>query len=396
MSGHAQRGGLAPLVLVADDEATQRLLTRDRLEREGYRVSEAPDGSAALEMMRTHPPAAVLLDINMPERDGFSVLAEARADSQLADVPIIVVTGLEDTQAIERAFSLQANDFITKPVVWSLLSHRLRFVLRADNMQHMLRDAMVAADAGNKAKSEFLANMSHELRTPLNAIIGFSEIMKGESSIALNRERYQEYAADIHMSGSHLLAIVNDILDLVKIESGAMVLSEDRFEISEVATQAVRLLETRAAERGVTVTNRIGDGAPNMIGDKRRINQILLNLLSNAVKFTPPGGGVGMWIEHAEDGGIAVAISDTGPGLRANDLPRLMEPFRQLDGSLSRQHEGTGLGVPIAQSLAKLHGGRLLYDTDRDDGTTVRLVLPPERVSRIGRSLDPDSGVAIA
>ena len=217
MSGHAQRGGLAPLVLVADDEATQRLLTRDRLEREGYRVSEAPDGSAALEMMRTHPPAAVLLDINMPERDGFSVLAEARADSQLADVPIIVVTGLEDTQAIERAFSLQANDFITKPVVWSLLSHRLRFVLRADNMQHMLRDAMVAADAGNKAKSEFLANMSHELRTPLNAIIGFSEIMKGESSIALNRERYQEYAADIHMSGSHLLAIVNDILDLVKI-----------------------------------------------------------------------------------------------------------------------------------------------------------------------------------
>ena len=151
MSGHAQRGGLAPLVLVADDEATQRLLTRDRLEREGYRVSEAPDGSAALEMMRTHPPAAVLLDINMPERDGFSVLAEARADSQLADVPIIVVTGLEDTQAIERAFSLQANDFITKPVVWSLLSHRLRFVLRADNMQHMLRDAMVAADAGNKA-----------------------------------------------------------------------------------------------------------------------------------------------------------------------------------------------------------------------------------------------------
>ncbi len=198
------------------------------------------------------------------------------------------------------------------------------------------------------------------------------------------------------MSGSHLLAIVNDILDLVRFESGAMTLAEDSFEIQDVAAQAVRLLESRAADTGVVITNRVGDDAPTVIGDERRIKQILLNLLSNAVKFTPPGGAVDMWLESTDDGGIAVAISDTGPGIRAEDLPRLMEPFRRLDGSLARKHEGTGLGIPIAHSLATLHGGQLHYDTDVDVGTIVRLLLPAVRICRARQSQEADTGNTVA
>ena len=351
-----------PLILVVDDEATQRLLTRDCLENEGFRVLEAEDGDAALAAMRSNPPDAVLLDIVMPGRDGFAVCEEIRGDASLSETPIILVTGREDDASVERAFAVQANDFITKPVIWPLLPHRLRFVLRADRLQKELRAALSAAEAAITAKTEFLANMSHELRTPLNAIIGFAEIIGSDAFIHFGREKIKEYAQDIHSSGSHLLSVINEILDIVKVESGTMRIKDECFALQEIAKHAVRFLESGAADKAITLVNRIDDSAPELRGEGHRIVQVLSNLLSNAIKFSAPGDTVELSFEFVDEGAIAVMVADTGPGIPAEDLPQIMEPFQQLDSSLARRQEGTGLGIPIAKAIARLHGGDLVYE----------------------------------
>ena len=363
-----------PLILVIDDEPTQRLLTRDCLEREGFRVIEAEDGDSGLQLMRSERPDAVLLDLMMPDRDGYSVCAEARADQQLQHIPIIVVTGLDDPQSVERSFLVQASDFITKPVFWALLPHRLRFVIRASRMKDDLR-------AANQAKSRFIATMSHELRTPLNAIIGFTGLMKDEISGPIGNDSYREYIGDVYTNGQHLLDIVNDILDLVSIESGQINLSEDEISLGGMASRVARKFEPQIQAGKITLTNHAAGETAIVIGDERRLSQILTNLMSNAVKFTPADGRIELRCETLADGAVAVAISDSGPGIPLADLPTIMEPFQQVDNSFTRSHDGCGLGVPIAVALAKLHGGEVRYDTGITSGTTVRLVLPAVRLT---------------
>lgn len=374
MSEDASSETSLPLILVIDDEPTQRLLTRDCLEREGFRVIEAEDGDTGLRLMRAEPPDAVLLDLMMPDRDGYSVCAEARADKLLQHIPIIVVTGLDDPESVERSFFVQASDFITKPVLWALLPHRLRFVMRAARMKDDLR-------AANQAKSRFIATMSHELRTPLNAIIGFTGLMKEEISGPIGNDSYREYIGDVYTNGQHLLDIVNDILDLVSIESGQITLSEDEISVGGMVSRVARKFEPQILEGNITLTNRAEDETAIVIGDERRLSQILTNLLSNAVKFTPVGGRIDLRCETLADGAIAAVISDSGPGIALAELPRIMEPFQQVDNGFARAHDGCGLGVPIAVALAKLHGGELRYDTGSTSGTTVRLVLPAVRLT---------------
>jgi len=362
------------LILIIDDEPTQRLLTRDCLERAGFRVVEAEDGDAGLRLMRAEPPDVVLLDLMMPDRDGYSVCAEARSDKLLQHIPIIMVTGRDDPASVERSFYVQATDFITKPVLWALLPHRLRFVIRASRMKDDLR-------AANQAKSRFIATMSHELRTPLNAIIGFAGLMKDEISGPLGNESYREYIGDVYTNGQHLLDIVNDILDLVSIESGQIKLSEDEIALGGMMSRVARKFEPQILAGQITLTNRVGDEAPIVIGDERRLSQVLANLLSNAVKFTPAGGCIELRCETLADGAVAVVISDSGPGIALAELPLIMEPFQQADNSFTRRHDGCGLGVPIAVALAKLHDGEVRYDTGVTHGTTVRLVLPATRLA---------------
>lgn len=364
----------SPLILIIDDEPTQRLLTRDCLEREGFRVIEAEDGDTGLRLMRAEPPDAVLLDLMMPDRDGYSVCAEARSDKLLQHIPIIVVTGLDDPESVERSFFVQASDFITKPVLWALLPHRLRFVMRAARMKDDLR-------AANQAKSRFIATMSHELRTPLNAIIGFTGLMKDEISGPIGNDSYRDYIGDVYTNGQHLLDIVNDILDLVSIESGQITLSEDEISLGGMVARVAQKFEQQILEGNITLTNRAEDETATVLGDERRLSQILTNLLSNAVKFTPAEGRIDLRCETLADGAIAVAISDSGPGIALAELPRIMEPFQQADDSFTRAHDGCGLGVPIAVALAKLHGGEVRYDTNMSSGTTVRLVLPAVRLT---------------
>jgi signal transduction histidine kinase len=243
-----------------------------------------------------------------------------------------------------------------------------------------IKEANLALAASNRAKSEFLANMSHELRTPLNAIIGFSDVIRGEILGEIGNSRYKGYADDIYASGMHLLEIINDILDLAKIETGKLELIEDAFDLGPAIENSVRLVHDRAKANDIALTIDLPPNLPRVHADGRKIKQILINLLSNAVKFTPKGGKVAVTACADASGGIAMSVADTGIGIAPEHMTKVLEPFAQVDSSLNRKFEGTGLGLSLTKAMIELHGGSLLLESRVGVGTTVTVRLPRERV----------------
>jgi signal transduction histidine kinase len=233
--------------------------------------------------------------------------------------------------------------------------------------------------AANQAKAQFLANMSHELRTPLNAILGFSEVLR-DGVFGPIDPRYAEYAKDINASGAHLLTLVNDLLDLAKIESGKAELRNELVDLREILDECCRLVADRAATAHVSLITSTTQQLPTIIADGVRLRQIALNLLSNAIKFTPAGGRVTLSVE-IEPREVIIAVADTGIGMRPEDIPLALEPFRQLDNSYSRSHEGSGLGLAITKTLTELHDGKLEIKSRPSEGTTVRVRLPATRLA---------------
>lgn len=231
----------------------------------------------------------------------------------------------------------------------------------------------------SRAKSAFLAGMSHELRTPLNAIIGFSEMIRDAVMGPLDA-RYRGYGGDIHESGRHLLNIINDILDISKIEGGRLELREETVSIGAAAEACRRIVATMADAAGVSLAIEIPASLPLIRADRLRFQQILLNLMSNAVKFTPSGGRVSVSAAVGTEGAV-IAVADTGIGMKAEEIPIALEPFRQIDGALSRRFDGTGLGLPLAKALVELHGGRLDIESAPGAGTVARIRLPQERMT---------------
>ncbi|MBC7905423.1 MAG: HAMP domain-containing histidine kinase [Rhodospirillaceae bacterium] len=215
------------------------------------------------------------------------------------------------------------------------------------------------------------------MRTPLNAIIGFSEVMAGGLFGPLGNARYTEYAGDIVASGRHLLSVINDILDIAKIEAGQMTLSLEAVRLDEVIEATARLVLGRADIGGVKLVCRVETGLPPIMADRRRLMQILANLLSNAVKFTPQGGSV-ITEAFTDEGLLVLNVIDTGIGMDGDEMLLAMEPFRQVDGTLSRRYDGTGLGLPLARSFAELHGGTLSVVSQPGQGTTVTIRVPLE------------------
>ena len=235
------------------------------------------------------------------------------------------------------------------------------------------------AERANEVKSMFLANVSHELRTPLNAIIGFSELMVGEMMGPLGNDKYRTYARDIRDSGSHLLAIINDILDLSKAEAGKLELNESWFVAHEIVAAACRLVSQRAVDAELTLSVSLPPDAPMLRADERKLKQVLLNLLANAIKFTGPGGHVELTMA-VNSTGIAITVKDTGIGIPAAYLDRVLLPFVQVDNSLAQPHQGTGLGLPLVKAIAELHGGRLRLESQEGIGTMATVTLPLERL----------------
>lgn len=286
---------------------------------------------------------------------------------------IFLAKGLRQTTLQMLAFRAQKDILITELDEEKLLSD----------------EARKRAEAGSKAKSRFLATMSHELRTPLNAIMGFSEVMKEEMFGAHTSPVYKEYSRDIYESGRHLLELINEILDLSRIEAGRYELTEERAHLGDIAQDCERLLALRASGKGLTMILDIAPDLPQVWVDVRAMRQICLNLMSNAIKFTPKGGIVTVTVAPAPDGGQFLSVRDTGPGIPADEIPKVLQAFGQ--GSLAHEtaEGGTGLGLPIVRNLIELHDGKFDLASELRKGTEVSVALPSKRVLATVAPLQP-------
>ena len=247
---------------------------------------------------------------------------------------------------------------------------------RAPRSARDLVAAKEEAELANRSKSTFLATMSHELRTPLNAIIGFSEVMCAGTFGPLGSARYIDYCSDIHQSGRHVLTIVNDVLDLSRIEAGRMKLYLEPVDVGAAVHAALAMVRERAEMAGVTVTREAAADLPPLSADNRLLKQVLLNLLSNAVKFTERGGSVAVSVSAGAAGGTEIRVADTGIGMTEVEIAVALTPFAQVDSKLAREYQGTGLGLPLAKSFVELHGGSLSVASRPGVGTTVAVWFP--------------------
>jgi two-component system cell cycle sensor histidine kinase PleC len=289
-------------------------------------------------------------------------------------VPGLLITG-QATHGLAAAFAV-----LYGAMVLTVTSHISKLLIRSIDLRLDLAAARDQAEAANNAKSEFIANMSHELRTPLNAIIGFSEMMMHEAFGPLGSDRYKEYVGDILASSNHLLSLLSEILDLSKIEANKMELSEERCDLGDLVGNCLTFVDERADRAGIRLVNHVAKPSPTVWADERALKQIVLNLLSNAIKFTPVDGEVAVKAEVGDNGNLILAVEDTGIGIAADDIPKAMDPFGQVESAYTRKYEGTGLGLPLVKALVELHQGSFALQSEVGKGTAAVVEFPVNRV----------------
>jgi two-component system cell cycle sensor histidine kinase PleC len=312
-----------------------------------------------------------------------------------ATVPVTLAIALDFAlQATLRDYILAAMA-VTAEGYFALLAYRLYSTTLQTLIARAEKDALIGeleqakaisdearsrAEAANISKSRFLAQMSHELRTPLNAILGFSEVMKSEVFGEHSVPAYKEYSADIHNSGVHLLGLINEILDLSRIEAGRYELNEESISLVAAVEDCHHLLKLRATNRGITIHELFEQDLPRIWADERAVRQVCLNLLSNAIKFTPPGGEIWLKVGWTASGGQYMSCKDSGPGIPEEEIPIVLASFGQGSNSIKSAEQGAGLGLPIAKSLIDLHGGTFILKSKLRIGTEIIVTFPPERV----------------
>jgi signal transduction histidine kinase len=362
------------------DEATQEFHVRasHKMEEElvevyratPLRLGEGSTGKAAA--TRASVQVVDLLDERLPRYTRIrSLLARLGYQSLLA-VPILqeqrIMGALTVYRRVTGTFSQEVVDLLQAFATQSALA------IQNARLYREIEDKSRQIEAANRHKSEFLANMSHELRTPLNAIIGFSEVLQERMFGELN-EKQAEYTEDILSSGRHLLSLINEILDLSKVEAGRMELELAKFDLPLAIDNARTFVRERATKHGINLDVKVDERLGDFTGDERKIKQILLNLLSNAVKFTPEGGRIGISARQA-DGSVEISVSDTGIGISPEDQAKIFEEFRQVGGDYAHKREGTGLGLTLAKKFVELHGGQIWVESEVGKGSTFSFTLP--------------------
>jgi signal transduction histidine kinase len=378
-------------VLIVDDDLLYAESLADMLEARGYAPRAVATPEQALALLCEPPedalaPAVALVDVRLGGvASGVDLLPRLRAERP--DLICVLVTTDLDSETAITALRRGAYDYFDKSCDLATLLAVLdrcfdRVALQRDReaAYEALRRAKEEAEAANRGKSSFLAAMSHELRTPLNAIIGFSEMMMHEVLGPLSNEQYRAYVADIHESGRHLLQIINDILDLSKAEAGKLDLFEEVFDLHDTVPAVLQLVRSGIAEGELHETVELPADLPLLRADERKTKQVLLNLVTNAIKFTPAGGRIVISGRADPETGLVLTVSDTGIGIAAEDFDRVLQPFEQVDSTLARAHQGTGLGLPLVKAIMELHGGSLQLASEVGVGTRVSVAFPPSRV----------------
>ncbi len=377
-------------VLIVDDSLDNLNVLSAVLQSHGYSVRGARSGRAALHAIEAAPPDLVLLDILMPEPDGYDVCRQLKANPALRDMPVIFLSALDSTFDIVRAFQAGGADYIVKPFrleeIVARVRHQITILnlqreLRAQNLQ--LQDAKAGLEEAYAAKSQFLAYVNHELRNPLAAIVGIARLLQTwQQQPKSDRKTLARYVEMLDCSATHLLDLTNDVLDLAKLEVGGMVLETDTIDLQEFLVGLDRMWEPEASRRGLEWHIESPPHLPACIrADRGKLRQVLVNLLSNSMKFTQTGG-ISLVLRVFSEGAdvpdavtLAFAVTDTGPGIGPAECKRLFSPFVQ--GAAGRQiGQGTGLGLQIAWKLTELMGGTLTVESEVGRGTSFQVTVP--------------------
>ena len=400
-----------PILLAIDDDPDNRAFLTKAVAKQGFEVVTAPNATQARRQLDGRRPALIFLDVQMPEESGLALLPQ-----MLRDYPesvVVMMTAYGSEQVAAEALRGGADDYIAKPIdlqrLRALLERNLeKQRLRAerqslvarlkDSNRYLMRQhaALRRADEeilqinrqleqSNRYKSEFLANMSHELRTPLNAVLGFSEILLDATMNITSGER-TEFLRNIHSSGQHLLGLINDILDLAKIEAGKMELHAEEMPVAEALQEVTSILEPMARQQGLQLIMAGLADVGVIMADRSKFKQVLYNLLSNAVKFTPPPGQITITVKDSPEH-LTVSVHDTGIGMKEEDLPKLFREFEQIDGSYTRRYQGTGLGLALCRRFVEMHGGRIWAESHFGKGSTFTFTIP--RDARLGPAAEP-------
>ena len=373
------------LAVIIDDSATSRQILERLIASLGSIATRSfADSERALSFCRERYPRLVVVG-EATGGGAADFVRSLRAATAGAEIPVLVISSADDRGAIENARDAGATDHLLAPVDHDEFRLRARhLLLRQDQVRRAFEAAEAAPEPsdydaeGDHSRFDFLYNMSHELRTPLNAIIGFSQVIAGEMLGPVGTPKYAGYARDILDSAERLLGIVNDILDVSRLEAGTLELVEDVIDVGKTVADLVKLVEPRAEAASVQFALEHDGLIPPLRADERKFRQIVINLLTNAIKFSHSGGAVHIVLRNT-GGAVAIIVQDRGIGMNPHEVELAMTRFGQVAGPWSRKHDGTGLGLPLAIGLAELHGATLSIESTKDVGTTVTVAFPRER-----------------
>ncbi len=351
-------------IVVVDDNEQNRLVIRYLFEPPDYRVLEAPDGLAGLELIRAEQPDCVLLDLAMPGLDGFEVLNRLRADPRVREIPVLVLTAsAESTGSMELALRSGAVDYLTKPISPGRVAARVRGAIERRRLRQEMQEL----------RGTFTSMLVHDLRSPLTIITGYLQLLEGSAEALPDKHR--RYLTSIREACTRMIRLIGDLLDVSKLEEGKLTLERERVDLVALTGEIVERLGPVAIQHSIVLTFEPAVPSLTVRADPRRLEQVLMNLLGNALKFTPPGGRIGVTMSTEGDA-VRVVVSDSGPGIAAAEMPLLFEKFSQTSAAKGARGPGTGLGLVICRHLIEAHGGRIWAESEPGHGSRFVFHLP--------------------